>query len=165
MKLDNQKLGLNLPQTNGLKRQLLIEIVEHTDAGSFRSSVQLDNSRYIWCIYSGFDAICSVVITNKSKARVEANLVNCGMFSLGFFCVLIMQLQTTRTKLASKLGLLFALMHFSPLSSSNPVKSFSQMLLLLQLCKAFCKAAYKSALRTFRSFWRHNTRIRGIDVA
>ena len=149
MKLDNQKLGLNLPQTNGLKRQLLIEIV-----GSFRSSVpsvQLDNSRYI-CIYSGFDAICSVVITNKSKARVEANLENCGMFSLGFFCVLIMQLQTTRTKLASKLGLLFALMHFSPLSSSNPVKSFSQMLLLLQLCKAFCKAAYKSALRTFRSF-------------
>ena len=79
MKLDNQKLGLNLPQTNGLKRQLLIEIV-----GSFRSSVQLDNSRYI-CIYSGFDAICSVVITNKSKARVEANLENCGMFSLGFF--------------------------------------------------------------------------------
>ena len=152
MKLDNQKLGLlSLPQTNGLKRQLLIEIVEHTDAGSFRSSVLLDNSRYI-CIYSGFDAICSVVITNKSKARVEANLENCGMFSLGFFCVLIMQLQTTRTKLASKLGLLFALMHFSPLSSSNPVKSFSQMLLLLQLCKAFCKAAYKSALRTFRSF-------------
>ena len=84
MKLDNQKLGLNLPQTNGLKRQLLIEIVEHTDAGSFRSWVQLDNSRYI-CIYSGFDAICSVVITNKSKARVEANLENCGMFSLGFF--------------------------------------------------------------------------------
>ena len=82
MKLDNQKLGLNLPQTNGLKRQLLIEIV-----GSFRSSVpsvQLDNSRYI-CIYSGFDAICSVVITNKSKARVEANLENCGMFSLGVF--------------------------------------------------------------------------------
>ena len=70
---------LSLPQTNGLKRQLLIEIV-----GSFRSSVQLDNSRYI-CIYSGFDAICSVVITNKSKARVEANLENCGMFSLGFF--------------------------------------------------------------------------------
>ena len=50
MKLDNQKLGLSLPQTNGLKRQLLIEIVEHTDAGSFRSSVQLDNSRYI-CIF------------------------------------------------------------------------------------------------------------------
>ena len=48
MKLDNQKLGLlSLPQTNGLKRQLLIEIVEHTDAGSFRSSVLLDNSRYI----------------------------------------------------------------------------------------------------------------------
>ena len=35
--------------------------------------------------FSGFDAICSVVITNKSKARVEANLENCGMFSLGFF--------------------------------------------------------------------------------
>ena len=87
MKLDNQKLGLSLPQTNGLKRQLLIEIVEHTDAGSFRSSVQLDNSRYIWIhmYFSGFDAICSVVITNKSKARVEANLENCGMFSLGVF--------------------------------------------------------------------------------
>ena len=143
------------------------ETVIDWDCGQFQviGTAKLDNSRYIWCIYSGFDAICSVVITNKSKARVEANLENCGMFSLGFFCVLIMQLQTTRTKLASKLGLLFALMHFSPLSSSNPVKSFSQMLLLLQLCKAFCKAAYKSALRTFRSFWRHNTRIRGIDVA
>ena len=56
MKLDNQKLGLSLPQTNGLKRQLLIEIVEHTDAGSFRSSVQLDNSRYIPMYFSGFDA-------------------------------------------------------------------------------------------------------------
>ena len=67
MKLDNQKLGLNLPQKNGLKRQLLIEIV-----GSFRSSVQLDNSRCI-CIFPVL--MLNVVSLSQTKVKPELKLI------------------------------------------------------------------------------------------